>query len=145
MQVIEINGMKMEIDMRHATRLDTFKVGTPVKLLIKSAHSEPEVKSGVVVGFEPFESAPTILVAYLCSSYNGAGIKTAYINTKTKDKYEIVASIDDHLPFAKADILTKMDRKIATKQIEIEDLERQRKYFLDNFDCYFDNIEKQVL
>ena len=32
-RIIEINGIKMEVDLRNAKRIDTFKVGDPVKVL----------------------------------------------------------------------------------------------------------------
>ena len=112
-QVVEINGIKMEVDMR-------------------------KVKSGVVVGFEPFDSLPTIIVCYLDADYNSSKISFAYINTDTREKFEIVASIDDDLPVRKQDVLSKMDREIEKKREEIADIERKRQYFLDHFNCYFE-------
>ena len=35
-RIIEIDGMKVEVDLRHAKRVDTFKVGDNVKILDKS-------------------------------------------------------------------------------------------------------------
>ena len=32
-RLVEINGIKMEVDMRSARRVDTFKVGDNVKVL----------------------------------------------------------------------------------------------------------------
>ena len=32
-RIIDINGMKMEVDLRTAKRIDTFKVGDNVKVL----------------------------------------------------------------------------------------------------------------
>lgn len=136
-QIIEINGIKMEVDLRHATRLDTFKVGSKVKLLYKDSYNNA-VHSGVVVGFEPFAEMPTIVVCYLETTYSEAKLKFAYVNEKSRDKYELIASIDDELPIQKADVLSQMDKEIEKKREEIADLERKRGYFLKHFNAYFE-------
>jgi hypothetical protein len=143
-QVIEINGVKMEIDTRHAVRIDTFRIGTKVKLLEKetgySGSSNTKVYSGVIVGFEPFASLPTIVVCYLDRDYSGANLKFAYVNTASDKKWEIVASVDDDLPVQRADVLTMMDRDIAKKQDEIAEIERKRSYFIQHFAAYFEPV-----
>lgn len=65
-KIIEINGIKMAIDERTATvqRVDTFKIGDPVKLLYKN-YSSYEVKYGVIIGFDDFKNRPTMTIAYL--------------------------------------------------------------------------------
>jgi hypothetical protein len=136
-QIVEINGIKMEVDMRHATRIDTLVVGSKVKVLIKSDYSAPEVKSGVVVGFEAFKDLPTIIVCYLNISYSEAKLEFAYINSDSAKKYDIVLSVDEELPVEKSDVLSRMDKEIAKKHEEIADIERKRDYFLKNFDHYF--------
>lgn len=138
-RIIEINGVKMEVDLRTAVRVDTLRVGTKVKLLCKNDYSGIKVFPGVVVGFEPFEAMPTILVAYVEQNYNEAGVKVAYINSsdKSREKWEIVPSVDDDLPIAKASVLRSMDREIEKKQAEIADIESKRAYFLANFGMYF--------
>ncbi len=137
LQTIEVNGIKMEIDLRHAKRIDVFKIGSPVKLLIKSQHAEPEVKSAVVVGFEPFDTLPTIIVAYLNNGYGGAKIEMAHINEKSHSKYEIVMSIDDDIPFKRDTVMDQMEKAILGKYEEAKQLERERDFFLKHFDCYF--------
>lgn len=139
-QIIEINGVKLEVDTRFARRIDTFQIGTKVKLLAKEngyGGTDTKVYSGVIVGFEPFDSLPTIVVCYLAIDYSSAEIKFAYVNTATDKKWEIVASVDDDLPVQRADVLAKMDREIQKKAEEIADLERRRSYFLQHFAAYF--------
>lgn len=137
-QIIEVNGIKMEVDMRHARRVDHIVVGTKVKVLVKASYGEPEVHTGVVVGFEQFQTMPTIIVCYLKVDYSSCELKFAYINAKSGDKYEIVVSIDDELPIQKQDVLSKIDREIEKKRVEIEDMERKRDYFLRHFNTYFE-------
>jgi len=43
-QTVEINGIKMDVDLRSATRIETVKVGTHVKVLVKSSYHEPKVR-----------------------------------------------------------------------------------------------------
>ena len=74
--IIEVGGVKLEVDMRYARRVDTLRVGDRVKCLVKKYGNTHETYPGVVVGFEPFPSLPSIVVAYLdTSSYNGDTLK----------------------------------------------------------------------
>lgn len=136
-QIIEINGIKMEVDMRYATRVDTLVVGSKVKLLVKNAYGKPEVFCGVVVGFEAFKDLPTIIVCYLEVSYSEAKLQFAYINADSAEKYDMVISVDDELPIAKNDVLQKMDKEISKKEEEIDDIKRKRDFFLTHFNKYF--------
>lgn len=138
MQTIEINGIKMEVDLRYAKRIDTIRVGDKVKLLAKSDYGEPKVVPGVVVGFEPFETLPTIIVTYLEISYSGVELKFAYVNDKSRKNWEIVPSIDDEMPVDKADVLEGFRKERAKLQNSIEELDRKEAYFLRHFQKYFE-------
>ena len=136
--VIEVNGVKMEVDLRHAKIIHTnIRVGSKVKVLAKGGYGGPEVYPGVVVGFEPFTDLPTIIVAYVTSSYASVELKFAYINSKSADKWDLVPAVDDELPLNKADVLACFDRDIAKRENEIADFQAKRDYFLRHFDKYF--------
>ena len=62
-ETVEINGVKFEVDMDTAKRIDTFKVGDNVLLLDKRYNSS-EIYTGVILGFYNFKELPTIQVAY---------------------------------------------------------------------------------
>ena len=62
MRTIEVNGIKMEVDMRYARRIDCFKVGDTVKVLDKRS-GKNEMKPGVITDFANFKELPTIIVA----------------------------------------------------------------------------------
>ncbi|MDH7956462.1 hypothetical protein [Listeria monocytogenes] len=47
-RMVEINGIKMEIDMRTAVRVDEFKVGDNIKVLDKN-YSNQKIHDGVIV------------------------------------------------------------------------------------------------
>lgn len=139
-QIIEVNGIKMEVDLRQARRIDTFKVGDRVKILVKDYSTT--VYHGVVAGFDAFKEMPTIIVAYLNVDYSSAELKFAYVNTKNAEKYEIVADRDDAIPVEKADIMRKFDRDLEKRHAEIEDIEMKRKYFMTMFGQHFPSEEE---
>lgn len=143
MTVIEINGVKMEVDLRQARRVDSLRVGDRVKVLIKN-YSDYKVYAGTVIGFEPFENLPTVIVAYLETSYSSAGIKFLYFNAQTKET-EIIKSVDDdQLDLNKSGVLEQFDTDIAKKELELEDIRKKRQFFLDNFKAYWADMEAVV-
>jgi hypothetical protein len=140
--IIEVNGVKLEVDLRSARRIDELKVGDRVKVLKKKYSDEFAIHAGTIVGFEPFTQLPTIIIAYLEVSYDKAEIKFEYFNSKSKD-VEIVKSIDeDQLEVNKADVLSKFDREIAKKEGEIADLKLRKEYFVREFKHYWEAIER---
>jgi len=135
--VIEINGIKMEVDLRHAKRIDMMRVGDRVKVLVKQYGNEYKISAGTIIGFEPFKELPTIIVAYLDVTYNEAAVKFLYFNSASKD-VDIVAAVDDDaLDVNKAGVLAQMDRAIQKKEDEVADLRLKREFFLANFRAYW--------
>jgi hypothetical protein len=136
--IIEVNGVKLEVDLRSAKRIDQLSIGSRVKCLVKGyGASDFATYPGVIVGFDPFPSKPTMNVAYLDTSYGG-GLKFKAFNSDTKD-FEVVADIDNNrLEIDRDDVLRRMDREIDAKRIELEKLESARAYFLTHFGRCFD-------
>lgn len=141
--IIEVNGVKLEVDLRSARRIDEIRVGDRVKVLLKTYDSY-KVCAGTVVGFEPFEKLPTIVVAYVEVDYNKSDVKFLHFNSQTKDT-EIIKAIDaDHLDIDRATVLDQLDRQVAVHRRGIEDLEARRKYFLDHFSAYWAPVAAPV-
>lgn len=138
--IIEVNGVKMEVDLRNAKRIDTLQVGDRVKVLIKT-YSDYKVFAGTVIGFEPFKLLPTVIIAYLDIDYNSANIKFVYFNAQTKETEVVKAIDDDCLDIDKASILQRFDREIEKKREEVADLEAKRNYFLSNFRAYWPEMQ----
>jgi len=136
-QIVEINGVKFEVDMSSAKIISEYKIGDKVNVLIKE-YSEKIVCPGIIVGFDNFKDLPTITVAYLKIGYNEATIKFVYFNSDSKE-VDIAPCRESDLIFNKSDIITKMDREIAAKEKEVEDLIRKKNYFLDNFTKHFED------
>jgi len=135
-QIVEINGVKFEVDMSSAKIISEYKIGDKVNVLIKE-YSEKTVCPGIIVGFDNFKDLPTITVAYLKIGYNEATIKFVYFNSDSKE-VDIAPCRESDLIFNKSDIIIKMDREIAAKEKEVEDLIRKKNYFLDNFTKHFE-------
>ena len=137
--IIEINGVKMEVDTRKAKRVDTYAVGDRVKVLVKE-YSSTEVYHGMIVGFENFETLPTIIVAYLTNGYSPE-VRIAYLNTKTMTgedrKFDIVPDYDEVLPVNKQDVLHGFNRQIDKCLNEIQDILMKKTYFITRFGRLF--------
>lgn len=134
-RVVEINGIKMEVDLRTARRVDRFRVGDRVKVLTKEYGDKYKTHLGVIVGFDAFEKLPTITICYL----EGYSPKLCFvgINANTED-VEIVACQDDDALVDKGEVLARLQAEIDTKQAEMEDLERKRRYFEERFAAWFE-------
>lgn len=140
--IIEINGVKLEVDLRNAKRIDQLTIGSRVKCLVKQ-YQDFATFPGVIVGFEPFQKLPTIVVAYLATDYSSAGLKFKSFNAETKD-FEVVADLDNNaLEVDRANVIQKMDREIAKKQAELDEIEAQKAFFLAHFGRYFSELEEQ--
>lgn len=136
-RIIEVGGVKMEVDLRHAKIIDSFKVGDTVKVLTKN-YSGYTSHVGMIVGFDQFQNLPTIVIAYLKVDYSSSAIEFVYINSETKD-VEICQINDWDIPYSKQQIIDRMNREIDKKQEELRELEVKKSVFLNMFGKYFDN------
>lgn len=141
---VEINGVKMDVDLRTAKRIDTMKVGTRVKVLTRSYDSAPwTVKHGIILGFEPFKSLPTIIVAVADIDYSSAKIDFLYYNSDSKNVEIVVALDDDTGALDKQAFLGKVAAEIAKKEAEIKELQDRANYFEEKFACYWTKPEAE--
>lgn len=142
-RVVEINGVKLELDMRQAKlqSIDTFKVGDSVKVLIKEYNDSYKTHAGVIAGFDNFKKLPTIIVVYLEVSYNDAKLKMAYINAKSEDT-ELVLAAQNDIPFERDTVIELMDRDIAAKEAAAKQAHQNKEMFLSMFNRYFADYAK---
>lgn len=142
---IEIHGVKFEVDLRTAKRIDTLQVGDRVKVLIKQ-YSDYKVYPGTVVGFEPFSKLPTVIVAYLDQGYSSADLKFLYFNAETKETEIVKAIDDDQLDLNRVKINDFFSRSLAKNEQERAEILAKQKYFDDNFRAYwtFGKIEAAI-
>lgn len=136
MKVIEVNGVKLEVNLSTARVIENYKIGDAVKVL-KKQYSDYKVYAGVIIGFENFNTHPTIVIAYLDAGYNEAKVDFIYYNDTTTD-VEITQSLTKDIPFVKSTVIEQMDRMILKKEQEVEELKQKKEYFLNNFGVYFE-------
>lgn len=134
-RIIEINGVKMEVDLRNATVVENLKVGDTVKVLLKS-YSGYKSSPGVIVGFDQFKNLPTIIVAYMDLEYSNAELKFCYFNADTKDT-EIVKSNPKDIPLKREHVLDYLDKSIIKAEMAVQEAKQKKKYFEDHFNLYF--------
>jgi hypothetical protein len=139
--VIEINGVKMEVDLRHAKRVENIKIGTRVKVLRKE-YQGYKVEHGIVIGFEPFESLPTIIIAVVALSFNDAKIDFVYYNSSVNDVEVVVAVDDDGAAIDREQVCGFIGREIVKHEQAIRELNARREYFLSKFASYWERAEK---
>lgn len=136
-RIIEVNGVKIEVDLREARRIDTYKVGDPVKVLVKEYQTYKSFP-GVIVGFTEYRNTAGIDVLYLDGSFSSFDIKIATITDKSTG-IEIGAFNEYECVFSRAEVLEKIDSMIRNKEEEVRVLKNKKKAFIDHFGKAFKN------
>ena len=138
-RVIEINGVKLEVDLSTARRIDEFKIGDSVKVLKKQGYSDNyEVLAGVIVEFVNFKELPTIIIAVFKQDYRGSDIEFINFNSETKD-VEITLCLDHELKLEKCRVIDKFNHEIEAKKSQLDELINKRDWFEKYFQKYFIN------
>ena len=96
---------------------------------------------GVVIGFEPFESLPTIIIAATKMEYGEAKIDFVYYNSKASDVEIVVANDNDEAALDKTQFLEHINKEIRKKEEEIKELKHREQFFINKFACYWSEVE----
>ena len=141
-RIVEINGVKVEVDLRTAKVIEHFKVGDAVRVLHPKApyNSQPEIRAGVIVGFCEFEKTPVIEVMELCKEYSGVTFNIVTIGGGINEDVQIATYSKYEGLISQSDIVTRFDREIQKKELELADLNLKKKYFIDEFAKAFEQI-----
>ena len=139
-RIIEINGVKLEIDLRETKVIEKYKVGDSIKVLVKKYSDSFESHIGTIIGFDNYEKTPTIVIAYLNIDYSHARIEYVYFNEHTKD-IEICPLNDWDVPLTKSEVLEKFDKEIAKKEEELKEQKQKKVIFEKMFGKYFEDKE----
>ena len=138
-KIIEINGVKFEVDARTATlrQLSTISIGAKVKVL-----KDDRVLYGAVIGFEPFADNPVVIICYIDGQYYSSApdFKFLYYSSKSKEQV-IVSSEEDDAGIERDEVVNKIDKEISKREAEIKDLEDKKRYFLTKFKTYWNQFE----
>jgi hypothetical protein len=139
-RIVEINGVKIEVDLSTAKVVSEYRVGDKVKLLKREYTDKYKVYPGVITSFDDFEKLPTLTVAYLDIDYSGADVKFQAFNSEIAD-VELAPMNDKHeLSFKKADVISYLDREILKKEQELIDARNKRNFFENNFAKHFETV-----
>ena len=133
---IEIDGVKVAVDMRTVKKIDVYRVGDNVKVLIKS-YDTYHTYSGVIVDFVNFKELPAIVVAYFIQDYSSTSIDFVTITKDTKD-IEIAPCLPHELSINKNRVIDKFNYEIEQQQHKVDELKAKRDYFLENFGKFFE-------
>ena len=133
-RIVEIDGVKIEVDLRTAKRVDSYKVGDNVKILEKES-SDYKVKPGIIVDFDEFNELRTIVIAVFeeGSYYTRPSIKFINYNAKTSEKIEMVPASEDEIKVSRDSVVEMFEREISKKKNELLDLQNQLDYFMEKF------------
>jgi len=140
-RVVEINGVKVEVDLRTAKVVEHFKVGDPVRVFHpKQDFSDAAIRPGVIVGFCEFDKTPAIQILELEVSYSGVSFNTVVIAEGINNNLQIAPYNKFEGIVSKADVVTRLDRMIQKAELDLSELMMKKKYFIDNFAKAFDEI-----
>jgi hypothetical protein len=136
-RIIEVNGVKLEVDLRSARQISCFRVGDRVKVLTKKWDSTYRSCAGAIVAIDAFQALPTIVVAFIDNPLASDGkIEFAYINSQSKD-IEICAMSEDDIVPTRQTILTFFNAAIEKKEQEIAEIRTRKEYFLRQYGTAF--------
>lgn len=141
-RIIEINGIKVEVDLRTAKRIENFKVGDGVKLLVKEYGDSFKSFPGVIVGFDEFQNRPTIIVAYVKNSWTEIKMEFAYINKDSKD-FELAAIQDFEMKLSWEEIQKHFDKQIYDIEQSLNKKKLEKEWFTTNYKTYFGKLFKE--
>lgn len=138
-KIVEINGVKMQVDLRHAKVIDEYRVGDNVKVLVADYSDNFKSYIGTIIGFDDFQKTPTIVIAYLKTEYSAATIEFLYYNKASKNA-EITALNDWDIPLKKSQIVDWFNKEVAKKEQEVIELKQKSDLFETLFGKYFEKI-----
>ena len=138
-KVVEINGVKMEIDLSTARVIDEYRVGDNVKVLRKT-YNGYEVLPGVITEFVNFESLPTIVIAVYKWQIYTSDIEFIYFNANTEG-IEITPALEHEINLNRDSVVERFKDEIKKKRAEADELEAKLHWFNKYFNKYFSKEE----
>jgi hypothetical protein len=139
-RIVEIDGVKLEIDLRTAKVVDRYRIGDPVRVLHPGTGYGTGIKAGVIIGFCEFDKNPAIEILELDADYSGINFKLITIVSGQENAVQIAPYDRYSGLFSQTDIVTRFDREIQKKEIELADLKLKKEYFINDFMKAFKQI-----
>ena len=138
--IIEINGVKMSVDLSKAKVINEYKVGDYVKILVKVYEHSYKTYLGNIIAFDNYQETPTIVIAYVKNEYSSASIEYIHFNKGTKD-IEITPLNDWDVPLRKSIVMEQFNKEILKKEQELKELRNKAQMFEQLFAKWFDKDE----
>jgi hypothetical protein len=139
-RIVEIDGVKLEIDLRTAKVVDRYRIGDPVRVLHPGTGYGTGIKPGVIIGFCEFDKNPAIEILELDAEYSGPTFKLVTIVSGQDNQVQIAPHDRYSGLFSQTDIVTRFDREIQKKELELADLKLKKDYFISDFMKAFQQI-----
>ena len=133
-KVVEINGVKMEVDLRTARVIENYKVGDSVKLL-KKRYDSYEVLPAAIIGFTEFQKLPTI---ELIALKRDGDVEFFTFNAETKDT-EIAPFNRYEAVFEREEIMDKLTQRVNQAEEALRVARTKREAFQTFFAKVFKN------
>lgn len=136
MRTIVINGMKVDVDMRTARKIDEFRVGDNVRILHTdkdyNGEVKQKVKNGVITDFANFQDLPTIVIAEIASDYTGVDIQFVYYNEKSEG-LEITYMSEEEAKISEKGVIELFNHKIEEAQNTLDKIKYKKNFFIKHF------------
>ena len=139
-RIVEIDGVKLEIDLRKAKVIDHYKIGDPVRVLHPGTGYGSGIKAGIIVGFCEFDKNPAIEILELDADYSTTNFKLVTVISGQENPVQIAPYDRYSGLFTQSDIVTRFDREIQKKELELADLKLKKEYFIKDFMKAFQQI-----
>jgi len=111
-----------------------------VKVLHPGTGYGSGIKTGVIIGFCEFDKNPAIEILELETDYSNANFKLVTIISGQENQLQIAPYDKYSGLFSQTDIVTRFDREIQKKELELADMKLKKEYFINDFMKAFKQI-----
>jgi hypothetical protein len=139
-RIVEIDGIKVEVDISTAKVISNYKIGDPVRILHPGEGYGCGIKPGIIVGFCQFEKNPAIEILELDTDYSGTNFRIVTIVSGQKNDVQICPYDRFEGLISRSDVVTRFDREIQKKELELADMKLKKQYFIDEFSKAFEKF-----
>ena len=133
---IEVNGVKFAVDLTKAKQINEFRLGDPIKVMLKKYGDTFEVYPGIITGFDMFQTTPGINIAYVDKGYSPSIEFRTITEMSTEIQIAPMMNIDD-VTLEREMVITALNRNIEQRQVELETAIQKKKYFEKHFGLMF--------
>lgn len=128
--IVEVNGIKLEVSLTTDKRIDEYKIGDNVKILMKRYSGVFDSYPGIIVGFDNFKNLPSIIICYFL--HYSDEVKFTTFNAQSKDT-EICHMAEHEEILDRVRAVDVLNREIEKKLQQAEGLKRKRNYFVSKY------------